>query len=123
MIRENYNIAKADIKAGCTYYGSRYELRVWFDGMDLKEMGCIEYLPMYHLKDMGICKRGYSFKKAQEFLDSDKGKEWLSKHFKDRDYEHEKDELETKIRSKLWKMDLYTMIKVDKLLEGLIKEV
>lgn len=112
MIRDNYNVIKVEIQAGATYYGSFHELRIWFEGMNLDSPGCVEKVPIYKLKDKGIIKRGYSFKKSQAFYDSEEGINWLGKYLKERDYKNEQEDLIRKLRIKAVKLSIEQLNKL-----------
>lgn len=83
--RESYNIVKVKVSAGASYktrFATSYihELNIWFDDTDLNKMGHIEKVSVSHLFSKGIIKRGLSFKKSQDYYNSEEGKNWLSKY-------------------------------------------
>lgn len=121
MIRDNYIVKKSKITVGYTYGISGYELQIWFDNMDLDKIGVRDNIPLYPFKDMGICKRGYSFKKAQQFLDSEEGKQWLGNYLKERDYKKAKSDKEFDVRKLLWNMNYEELLEVEKMINDYTK--
>lgn len=117
-MRDNYEIEKIKIQAHCNYYGDYHELRIYFKNED---GFIIRNVSTYLLKDKGIIKKAPSFKKSQDFYDSDEGKEWLSQHLKEKDFEKERDNLLNKIRCGIYKLSLDELTKIVDYIEAFNK--
>ena len=59
-------------------WASLYELEIWFDGYDLSKRGKHDYVSYDTLLHLAGGKKGWNFKKVNDFLSTENGLKWLN---------------------------------------------
>lgn len=100
-MRNNYEINKILLKAYCCYKLRFYELDIWYEDMDINNIGITYRISESLILNNSNIRTYDSFNKIQNFLDSDKGKQLISGITMKFDLEKEKSELIRKINDML----------------------